>query len=131
MNIEAFKSLVNGHVVGGDEQESLAWAVNSDLDAYRVRWWFNGGGHLFPCGCSPVSGWGAPDHRIDLIEPRNEFKGAFVPTAGVGGAAQNIANRGLVDYPEPSFSDSIFPGGEQLQRQLYESLNAYWLEGVP
>lgn len=120
----------NGHVVGGDDQESIFWAVNSSLNAYRTRWWFNGGGHLFPCDC-PLSGYGAPDHRIDDIEFRHEFKPTFVPTAGVPYAAIAMQNRGLVDYVSPSFSDSVFPGGDDLQRQLYENLNAYWFTGVP
>ena len=122
--------LNNGHIVGADEQESIFWAVNTSLDAYRRRWWLSGGGDLFPCGCD-LAGFGPPHHRIDDMEFRREYKGAFVPTQGVPSAAINIQNRGLVDYPEPSFSDSIFPGGDALQRQLYENLNAYWFAGVP
>lgn len=125
------QELNNGHVVGADEQVSIQWAENSSLDAYMLRFWADGGGHLFPCGCSATTGYGPPNHRIDDIEFRHEYKGAYAPTAGVPQAALGMMNRGLVDYPDPSFSDSIFPGGDQLQRQLYENLNNYWLEGVP
>lgn len=119
----------NGHVVGGQEQATIYWATNLSLDSYRRRWWLDGGGHLFPCGCD--LGFGPPTHRIDDIEFRHENKANFIPTPGVGGQAQNMQNRGLVDYPVPSFSDSIFPGGDPLQWQLYESLNEYWAGSVP
>ena len=135
MNIDPWgnhQEIVNGHVVGANEQAAIYGVINGfDLDSYRTRWWFNGGGHLFPCGCSPTSGWGAPDHRIDDIEFRHENKANFIPTPGVPSAAINMQNRGLVDYPDPTFGDSIFPGGDHLQYQLYEALNSYWLGSVP
>lgn len=134
MNLQPWgrSEIVNGHVVGADEQASIFWATNVSLDAYMRRFWLSGGGYLFPCGCSPTSGWDAPNHRIDDMEFRHEFKGAFVPTQGIPSAAINMQNRGLVDYPDPTFSDSIFPGGDQLQAQLYQNLNNYWMgEGVP
>ena len=133
LNIQPWgnKRLNNGHVEGGTEQASIWAAINLfDLDSYRTRWWFHGGGTLFPCDC-PLSGYGPPDHRIDDIEFRHEYKPTFVPTAGVPSAAINISNRGLVDYNTPTFADSIFPGGDALQWQLYENLNSYWFSGVP
>lgn len=125
------QEIVNGHVVGADEQASIYWATNVSLDAYMRRFWLQGGGDLFPCGCSPTAGWDAPHHRIDLADFRHQSHYAFIPTAGVGGQAQNIANRALVDYNQPTTADSIFPGGQQLQGQLYEALNGYWLGEVP
>ena len=133
LNIQPWgnKTINNGHVVGEEDQISIYWATNLSLDSYRRRWWFEGGEHLFPCGCSPTAGWDVPNHRIDDIEFRHENKANFIPTQGTPGQAQNMRNRGLVDYPDPTFGDSIFPGGDQLQGQLYEALNSYWLGSVP
>lgn len=134
LNIQPWgnKRINNGHIEGGTEQVTI-WAVTNlfDLDSYRTRWWFHGGGTLFPCGCSPLDGFGPPTHRIDDIEFRHENKRNFIPTQGVPYAAIAMRNRGLVDYNTPTFADSIFPGGDQLQAQLYENLNAYWFSGVP
>ena len=134
MNIDPWgnqTTTVNGHVVGADDQAAIFWAVNSSLDAYIRRYWLQGQYREAPQGGNPLVRFAPVFPVIETIEQRNEFKGAFVPTQGVQQAAWAMKGRGLVDYPEPSFSDSIFPGGDQLQNELYQALNGYWLGDVP